>query len=167
MSPAQAAPAVAAAPTTRSEPVRLQIPAIGVDSGLVDLGLAPDGTMEVPSGAFPAGWYTGAPTPGELGPAIIVGHVDWAGDPGVFSRLRHLQHDDEITVVRQDGTVATFRITRVERFSKDEFPTHAVYDDIDHAGLRLITCGGPFDAQAQHYEDNIIAFARLVLVHSA
>lgn len=143
-------------------PVRLQIPAIGVDSDLMDLGLLPDGTLEVPPTAFPAGWYTGAPTPGELGPAIIAGHVDWGGEPGVFFDLRDLTPGDEIAVIRQDGSTARFRVDRVERFAKSQFPTDLVYADIDHAGLRLITCGGQFDRQQRSYEDNLVVFASLV-----
>lgn len=158
------APPVAAEPVrmTRSAPVRVRIPAIGVDSELMDLGLQDDGTLEVPPAAFPAGWYTGSPTPGELGPSIIAGHVRWNGDPGVFSALRDLEPDDAITVVREDGRAAVFRVTRVGHYSKPEFPTALVYGDIDHAGLRLITCGGPFDPQAGNYPDNVVVFAELV-----
>lgn len=160
--PSAAASAAAAAPVlAASRPVRLQIPAIGVDSGLLDLGLQDDGTMQVPPDAESAGWYTGAPTPGELGPAIIVAHVDWAGELGVFYDLRDLQEGDEITVTREDGSVAQFRATSIRQFEKTEFPTDAVYGDIDHAGLRLITCGGDFDPQARSYLDNIVVFAAL------
>ena len=144
-----------------SRPVRLQIPAIDVDSGLLDLGLQDDGTIEVPPDAESAGWYTGAPTPGELGPAVIVAHVDWGGELGVFFDLRDLREGDEIMVTREDGTVATFRATSVEQFEKAQFPTEAVYGNIDHAGLRLITCGGEFDPQARSYLDNIVVFADL------
>jgi sortase (surface protein transpeptidase) len=144
-----------------SAPLRLEIPAIGVDSDLMDLGLQADGTLEVPPGGFPAGWYTGAPTPGELGPAIIAGHVDWAGQPGVFFDLRDVAPGAEIVISRQDGSTATFQVTHVEGFGKDEFPTQAVYGDLDHAGLRLITCGGAFDRQARSYVDNLVIFAEL------
>ncbi|HVM15930.1 MAG TPA: class F sortase [Egibacteraceae bacterium] len=146
-------------------PVRLQIPSIGVDSELMDLGLQADGTLEVPSRGFPAGWYTGSPTPGERGPAIIAGHVDWAGQPGVFFDLRGLSPGAEISITRQDASTARFRVTRVERFAKDKFPTQAVYGDLDHAGLRLITCGGQFDRQLRSYSDNIVVFAELVASH--
>jgi len=156
-----ATPVVEAAHMARSVPVRLQIPAIGVDSELMALALKGDGTMEVPPEGFPAGWYTGAPTPGELGPAIIAGHVDWTG-PGVFYHLRNLKPDDQVSVTRADGSVAVFVVTRVEQFPKDEFPTDLVYGDIDVAGLRLITCGGSFNRAVGHYEDNIVAFAQLV-----
>jgi len=156
-----APPAVEPAHMARSVPVRVQIPAIGVDSKLMALGLKADGTMEVPPSGFPAGWYTGAPTPGEIGPAIIAGHVDWTG-PGVFYHLRNLKRDDEATVTRQDGSVAVFRVTRVDQFPKDQFPTALVYGDITYAGLRLITCGGAWNSRTHHYEDNIIAFAELV-----
>ena len=162
--PAQ--PAVAGT-MAAAAPVRLQIPSIGMDSELMDLGLQPDGTLEVPPSGFPAGWYTGAPTPGELGPAIIAGHVDWGGQPGVFFDLRELSADDEIVITRQDGTTARFRVTSVERFAKDAFPTQAVYGDLDHAGLRLITCGGSFDRQMRSYVDNLVVFAELVAGESA
>ena len=83
--------------------------------------------MQVPPTEFPAGWYTGAPTPGELGPAILAGHVDWAGKPGVFLRLHDLKTDDEVTVARQDGSAAVFRVTQVKEYPKNDFPTDVVY----------------------------------------
>ena len=142
-------------------PVRLQIGAIGVDTNLMALGLRNDGTMEVPPGGFPAGWFTGAPTPGELGPAIVAGHIDWNG-PGVFYHLADLLPGDQITITRKDGSKPVFRVTRVAKFPKDQFPTTLVYGDLDHAALRLITCGGTFNAASGHYEDNIVAFADLI-----
>jgi hypothetical protein len=154
-------PVVEAVPLARSTPVHLRIAAIGVDSGLMDLGLRADGSLEVPSTGFPAGWYTGGPTPGELGPAIIAGHIDWKG-PGVFYNLHSLRPGDQVTVTRADGSQPAFRVTRVAQFPKDQFPTERVYGNIDHAGLRLITCGGSFNSQTGHYEDNIVAFADLI-----
>ncbi len=154
-------PVVEAGPLARSTPVRLRIAAIGVDSGLMDLGLRADGSLEVPPSGFPAGWYTGGPTPGELGPAIIAGHIDWNG-PGVFYNLHNLKPGDQVTVTRADGSQPAFRVTRVAQFPKDQFPTKLVYGNIDHAGLRLITCGGSFNSQTGHYEDNIVAFADLI-----
>lgn len=144
-----------------SVPVRVQIPAIGVDSELMRLGLLADGTMEVPPGGFPAGWYDGAPTPGELGPAVIAGHVDWAG-PGVFADLARVSVGDEVRVARSDGTAPVFVVTAVEEHPKDQFPTDAVYGDIRHAGLRLITCGGEWDPAVRHYRANVVVFAELV-----
>ncbi|MBA2558743.1 MAG: class F sortase [Propionibacteriales bacterium] len=149
----------------RSRPVRLQIPSIGVDSALIPLGLQADETMEVPPNGFPAGWYTGAPTPGELGPAIIAGHVHWDGRPGVFYSLSDIEPDDTLTVRRKDNNLAVFRVTKVQQFPKDDFPTDAVYGNIDHAGLRLITCGG-FNAQTSSYDDNTVVFATLAAAHS-
>ena len=163
--PARATPASSG--LARSAPVRVQVDAIGIDSGLVDLGLAPDGTLEVPEEGFPAGWFTGAPTPGQTGPAVLVGHVDWDGAPGVFHRLRELRRGDEVVVTRADGTVAVVAVVRVDQFAKDDFPTDEVYGDIDHAGLRLITCGGSFDAASGHYVDNLVAYAELVRVLDA
>jgi hypothetical protein len=154
-------PAVEAPHMSKSTPVRVRIPAIGVDSKLMALGLKADGTMEVPPTGFPAGWYTGAPTPGEMGPAIIAGHVDWNG-PGVFYKLHNLKLDDEVSVTREDGSVAAFRVTRVEQFAKVAFPTGLVYGDIAYAGLRLITCGGLWNPKIGHYDDNVVVFATFI-----
>jgi sortase (surface protein transpeptidase) len=155
-------PAASARQLPASPPTRVQIPALGVTSRITGLGLERDGSMEVPRGAYPVGWYDRSPTPGQLGPAVLAGHVDWEGEPGAFYGLRELRAGDTVVIDRADGTVATFRVDRVEEHAKDDFPTEEVYGDIDHAGLRLITCGGAFDEDAGDYQDNIIVFASFV-----
>ena len=144
-----------------SDPVRVRIPALGMTSEIMELGLEKDGSMEVPPGAYPVGWYHGSPTPGQRGPAVLAGHVDWEGRPGAFYGLRELRSGDTVVVDRADGSVATFVVDRVEEHRKDDFPTDEVYGDIDHAALRLITCGGAFDEDTGDYQANIIVFADL------
>jgi hypothetical protein len=146
-----------------SDPVAVSISRIGVRSRLVRLGLK-DGEMETPADPADAGWFTGGPTPGALGPAVIAGHVTWNGAREVFYRLGSLRPGDEVTVTRKDGKTAIFTVSRVARFSKERFPSRAVYGQIDHAGLRLITCGGTYDAARHKYADNVIVFARLEAV---
>jgi sortase (surface protein transpeptidase) len=128
----------------------------------MELGLQDDGSMELPPGAYPVGWYDRSPTPGELGPAVLVGHIDWGGRKGAFFGLRALRPGDRVVVDRADGSSATFRVGRVERHAKNAFPTGEVYGDVDWSALRLITCGGRFNARTGDYADNIIVFARLV-----
>jgi sortase (surface protein transpeptidase) len=163
--PAAAAPTSAAAPPVTvlaaSHPQRLLIPSISVDTGVIDLGLQPDGSMEVPADGSTAGWYTQSPTPGELGPAVLAAHVDWKGAKGVFYDLRRTKPGDPIQVQRADGSTAAFRVTRVEQYPKDKFPTREVYGDVDTAQLRLITCGGDFDSAAHSYLDNVVVYAEL------
>ncbi|WP_240157323.1 class F sortase [Pseudonocardia broussonetiae] len=144
-----------------SRPERVVIPALGVDSAMMDLGLQDDGTMEVPPDGTTAGWYALSPTPGEIGPAVLAAHVDWKGEPGVFHRLRDTEPGDEVRVRRADGSTAVFTVDRVEQYAKDSFPSDAVYGDVDRAELRLITCGGEFDGGTGDYEDNIVVYARL------
>ncbi|WP_433200867.1 class F sortase [Dactylosporangium sp. CS-047395] len=144
-----------------SPPQNVSIPKLGVTSSLVDLATQPDGTMQVPDDASTVGWFTGAPTPGALGPAVLAGHVDWKGTKGAFYRLADLAPGDEVSVTRLDGSRAVFAVTKVGRYPKNAFPTDAVYGPVDHAALRLITCGGEFDAATGHYRDNIVAFADL------
>lgn len=152
-----------------SPPVSIAIPAIKVTSALVDLGLNPDGTVEVPSLDDPdskAGWYRSSPTPGSLGPAIILGHIDSKKyGPGVFYDLGNLKPGQDVSVTRRDGSVAVFKIDGVRSYPKDHFPTDTVYGNIDHAGLRLITCGGTFDPNEGSYESNIVVYASLASAH--
>jgi sortase (surface protein transpeptidase) len=139
---------------------------IGVDTSLMPLGLTTSGALEVPPNGFPAGWYTGSPAPGELGPAVIAGHVHWDGRPGVFYNLSQTRPGATITVRRVDGLTAVFVVTRVGDYAKAQFPTRAVYGNIPRAGLRLITCGG-FNQQTATYDDNIVVFAKLVYTRPA
>lgn len=153
------------AATSPTAPVELSVPAIGVHTGpLLDLGIDPGGALEVPPDAATAGWFTLAPTPGSPGPAIIAGHVDYAGVPGVFQRLGELASGAEVTVARADGSTAVFETYLVERYSKAQFPTDRVYGNTADPELRLITCGGVFDSRSGHYQDNVVAYARLVRV---
>ena len=144
-----------------SPPTAVRIPALDVSSDVMELGLQRDGAMEVPPGAYPVGWYDRSPTPGQLGPAVLAGHVDWDGEPGAFAGLHELLPGDTVEVDRADGTTAAFLVDRVEEHAKDAFPGDAVYGDLDHAGLRLITCGGVFDQGTGDYRDNVIVFAHL------
>lgn len=151
-------------------PVALRIPDLDVSSDLLDLGLQPDGTVEVPplSRVDQAGWYRESPAPGAVGPAVLLGHVDSAEyGPGVFFGLGALAPGAEVEVVRRDGSVAVFAVERVERYAKDEFPTLTVYGNTAVPELRLITCGGEFDPATRSYEDNIVAYATLVDVRTA
>jgi hypothetical protein len=150
-----------------SPPIRLAIPALKVSVPVGRLGLAADGAMEVPTDAKTVGWFTKAPTPGSLGPAVLAGHVDYRGKPGTFAHLADMKPGDQIDVARQDGSMAMFVVTQVNRYPKDRFPTNAVYGPISHAGLRLITCGGDFDHGTGHYVDNIVVYAALKMAHPA
>ena len=144
-----------------SDPVAVSISRIGVRSTLVELGIDAAGAMEVPQDPALAGWFSQGAAPGALGPAIIAGHVTWDGAPAVFHRLGTVRRGDEVTVTRKDGNTAIFTVTRVARFAKSESPSRAVYGAIDHAGLRLITCGGTYDAARHRYLDNVVVFAKL------
>ncbi|MCA0144848.1 class F sortase [Blastococcus sp. LR1] len=153
------APAVVAAAPVVGDPDSVTIPDIGVQSSLVPLGLTETNEHEVPPVTAPeqAGWYEPGPEPGQIGPAIILGHVNGSGRPGVFARLAELEPGDEIVV-----DAMTFVVTEVQHADKDAFPADRVYADTDSPELRVITCGGVFDAASNNYQDNIIVYADLV-----
>ncbi|MFF6874891.1 class F sortase [Streptomyces sp. NPDC012474] len=155
-------PADRARPLARSAPVRLLIPAIGVDTPVIRLGLAADGTVQVPpvTAHDRAGWYRHSPTPGESGPSVLLGHVTVGpyGD-GVFRHLARLHRGERITARLENGTAAEFAVTAVRTVPRTDFPTDDVYGDVDRPELRLITCGGARTGDG--YADNVIVFAAL------
>jgi len=155
--PIAARPGPSAGPV--AAPVVLTIPAIGVRTSLIRLGLTASGALQVPPTASIAGWYTGGPRPGAIGPAVIAGHIDSQLGPGVFFELSRLRRGDRVYVRRADGTLVVFRVISVRTFPKDHFPTGSVYGPTPDPELRLITCGGTFDPELHSYLSNVIVYA--------
>ncbi|MBB5857905.1 class F sortase [Amycolatopsis umgeniensis] len=141
-------------------PVRLTIPAIGFDqTGLIPLALGAAGELQAPERFSDVGWYEDGPVPGDPGPAVLAAHVDSRSGPAPFHRLRELRSGDEVRVARSDGGEVVFRVDSVQRYPKNEFPTQAVYGPAPGSALRLITCGGSFDAAKRSYRDNVVVYA--------
>jgi len=152
-------------PLRRSLPVSVDIPAIGVHSRLLHLGVNPDGTIQVPSlRARPnqAAWYKYSPTPGQIGTSVIEGHLDSYRGPAVFFRLGALRPGDGVKVTLADGITAVFRVTGVRQYPKSNFPAKIIYGATGYAALHLITCSGAFDAATGHYLSSTVVFASLV-----
>jgi LPXTG-site transpeptidase (sortase) family protein len=147
----------------RSVPVRLRIPVIGVNAPITEVGLNANDTVQVPplDDHNLAGWYKYGPTPGQKGPSVLLGHVDSVTGVSVFFNLKDLRKGDKVYVELKDGKTATFVVDGLQRVEKTAFPTEDVYGKLNYAGLRLITCGGAFDAATGHYEENIIVYAHL------
>jgi LPXTG-site transpeptidase (sortase) family protein len=154
-----------AAPMPKSLPQTIKIPKLGVTAPVSQLGLRPDRRIEEPPLSRPnlVGWYKLGPTPGEAGPSVMLGHVDANKRAAVFYRLKDLKQGDQIQVERQDGTTATFSVTRLQDVDKDAFPHKKVFGEaLDYSSLRLVTCGGAFDTATGHYKNNLIVYAKLV-----
>jgi sortase (surface protein transpeptidase) len=146
-----------------SVPERIVIPVISVDAPVMKLGLNANGTVQVPplDNHNLAGWYTGSVAPGQTGASVILGHVDsWSGG-SVFYKIKNLRPGDVVDVVRADGSTAVFTVDGLQKSPKVAFPSYSVYTNPGYPGLRLITCGGPFDASTGEYLDNIIVYAHL------
>jgi Sortase domain len=149
----------------RSLPVSVDIPAIGVHSKLLRLGVNRNGTIQVPSlftRAGEAAWYKYSATPGQIGASIIEGHVDTYQGPAVFFRLGALRPGDRVEVKLADGVTAIFRVTGVRQYTKSRFPAETIYRAQGYAALHLITCGGAFDYATRNYLSSIVVFASLV-----
>lgn len=146
----------------RAVPTRLVIPKINLDTTFVPpLVLLPDQTVSVPGNYTQVGWYGGGVTPGEIGSSVILGHLDSVAGPAVFYSLGQLKEGDEIEITRDDGTVAKFTVTKLQRVLQSNFPTMDVYGPTDDAQLRLVTCSGVFNKITQRYSHNLIVFASL------
>lgn len=156
-----ASSAATAEPEQAAMPTRIRIPAIGVDASMIPLGLRNDGSIEVPTDFSQTGWWVDGPEPGEVGPAVVLGHVDSQSGPAVFFDLDQLAPGDPIHVDRLDGTTVTYIVDRSEQHAKDAFPTETVYGSTAEPVLRLVTCGGDFDRDRRSYDDNVIVFARI------
>ncbi len=147
-----------------SEPTYISIASQSINAGIIPVGQAADGSIQTPPlFDWSTGWYNKSPTPGQVGPSIIVGHVDTYKDISVFWRLRYVAAGDRIIITRADGSTATFAVDSVEQFDQNNFPTQQVYGNIAYAGLRLITCGGSFDERTGSYTQNTVVFAHLVI----
>jgi Sortase domain len=139
-----------------ARPVYLSIPVIGVHTRLIRLGLTAQGTLQVPASTSVAGWYTGSPRPGQVGSAVIAGHIDSYLGPGVFFRLRLLRTGDRVYIRHAGGTLAVFRVYAERMYAKDRFPTQQVYGPAPDPELRFIACGGTFDAAIGSYLSNVV-----------
>lgn len=142
-------------------PTGVQMPTVDIAADTIAVGTENDGSLEVPGDPRISGWWSGGAAPGERGAAVIVGHVDSRKGPGAFFRLGDLTAGEAVTVDRADGTSVGFRVDRIERHPKDNFPTSAVYDHTRQPTLRLITCSGEFDPRGRSYEENTIVFLEL------
>ena len=145
-----------------ARPFWLLIPAIGVSSNLVRLGLTAQHTLQVPPTAAVAGWYKGSPRPGQVGSSIIAGHIDSRLGPGVFYRLSHLRRGEYVYIIRANRTLAVFEVTALRSYAKSSFPAKAIYGPVPDAELRLITCGGTFDFATGSYLSNVVVYATLI-----
>lgn len=156
-------------PLAASAPTRVSVPSVGAESSLIPTGLEPDGSLEVPPVSDPmqASWFDASPTPGEVGPSVVLGHVNGNGQPGIFAELNRVVAGAEVIVDRADGQRAVFQVSRVETIPKESFPTDSVYNDTANPQLRLITCGGDYDRAERSYGSNVIVYADLLDVQGA
>lgn len=148
----------------RSRPVLLRIASINVKTRLGEVGLQPDHQVMVPTSTAIASWFKLGPSPGQVGSAVILGHVDSYIGPGVFFQLRALRVGAQVDVTLANGTLTKFVVTGVVQYSKSAFPDRLVYGSRGVSALQLVTCGGVFDHRTGHYESNIVVFTRLVKV---
>jgi len=145
--------------------VSVTIPAINAMSTLIGLGVNPDLSVQVPDVHHPeqASWFNLGVRPGEMGSAVLLGHVDGGdGKLGIFHDIHALNLGDLINVGRADGSTAVFKVTRVRTVLKSAFPSQDVYGPKPDAEIQLVTCGGTLDRAAHNYLSSVIVTGVLV-----
>jgi sortase (surface protein transpeptidase) len=148
---------------TAATAVRVQSPAIGVDSSLINLHLiAGTNQLQAPPEFNEVGWYSEGTVPGDVGPAVIDGHIDTPTEAGVFINLIKLKPGDLIMVTLSTGRIVTFSVDSLQAVPKAAFPTDAVYGPTPTPQLRVITCNGMWNPATQRYLDNLVVFASMV-----
>jgi hypothetical protein len=154
----------AARAMARSTPTKISIPTIGVYAPITSVGVAADGSIATPplDDNNLAGWYRPGPSPGQNGPAIIVGHVDGPRGESVFYQLSKLKPGAKVQVNLANHRIALFSVYSVEHYPKGKLPSTKVYGDYTRPALRLITCGGRYMGGSEGYEDNVVVYASLL-----
>ncbi len=142
---------------TAPTPIRVRIPALGVDIDLASVGVDQDGDFDVPQSGV--GWYRFGPSPGEDGSSVLAAHVDYNGAPGAFFRLEELVEGDEIEIDSDDGITRTFVVVSQVLYDKTALPADDLFRENGEETLRLITCGGTFDASVRSYVGNRVVSA--------
>lgn len=157
-------PIETAAAMKPSAPVRIIIPSLKVNAPVTLLGPAAGGSIQVPPLANHnlTGWYDKSVMPGQDGTSVILGHVDSYTGPSVFYDIRYLVPGELVNVVRANGSIATFAVDGVREVAKATFPSRDIYGNTSYPGLRLITCGGPFNTASRQYLDNIVVYTHLI-----
>jgi LPXTG-site transpeptidase (sortase) family protein len=140
-------------------PVRITIPAIDLNASIEKVALAADGTMDVPKYFLNTGWYELGPRPGELGSAVIAGHVDWInGATAVFANLYKLQAGDKIAVQDDKGAIISFVVRESRKYDAAADATDVFISNDGKAHLNIITCDGSWDKNINQYSKRLIVF---------
>ena len=142
-------------------PTGISIPSLKLSAPIVPVALGPEKELQTPVQDDAVGWYIYSPSPGEVGPAILVGHLDSTTGPAIFWHLKNLTIGDKIVINRNDGTTATFTVSAKQIFPQDPFPTEQVYGATSAPTLRIITCAGKWLSSLHRYSDDLVIFANL------
>lgn len=151
----------ASASTVSGAPRRLRIPSLGIDTSVEAVGLTHDGALGIPSTPFVVAWYDLGPRPGDPGNAVIEGHLDHPGGPGVFWYLDELKAGDKVLVQIANGSWKTFVVVDSVEYPWNRAPLDLIFGPSSSANLNLITCEGTFDRGAHNYDHRRVVYTRL------
>ena len=146
-----------------SLPARLVIPALHVDASVQKVGVKADGNMATPSNFSDVAWYKHGTVPGQLGSAVISGHVDnGLALAGVFKHLPEIQIGDDVFIEQQDGSKLHFVVEAIESYPYKDAPVEKIFAQNDAARLNLVTCEGNWVKSEKTYDRRLVVFTKLV-----
>lgn len=155
-------PALAAAIAPGDYPAKLRIPALSIDAQVQKTGLTKSGAMGTPTNFTDVAWYQYGPAPGQLGSAVIDGHVDNALSlPGVFKHLGDIAVGDDIYIDTKDGKALHFVVTEIESYPYKAVPTERIFEAADRPRLNLVTCDGSWMRAEKTYDERLVVYAEL------
>ena len=149
--------------TEKELPMLLEIPSIGVKAKVQQVGLNSKKEMDVPSNEVDVAWYDLGPKPGEIGSAVIAGHLDdRTGKPAVFWDLDKMTTGDHIYVTDGNDNKKSFQVVSTERYKTGGAPLEKIYGASDGVYLNLVTCGGVWDKAKDNYAERFVVFTEYV-----
>jgi sortase A len=143
-------------------PKRISIPSANIDANVISLGLLPGGKLDAPSKGKDTGWYKGSVKPGEVGTAVIDGHLDTAEGPGAFWDLKHVNVGDTVHVTDDQGVSRAFRVTKTAVYDVNKAPMEDIFTSESGTHVNLITCAGKWSLKLDHYEQRLIVYTELI-----
>ncbi len=143
-------------------PARLKIPRLGIEAKIEQVGLDKQGRPDVPRDYSNAAWLKVSSKPGEIGNAVIDGHLDSPTAPAIFFNLKDLKVGERVYVLDAAGQQRVFEVVETAVYPYDQAPLDRIFGDSTEARLNLITCTGAFNYSTENYDRRFVAYTRLV-----
>lgn len=151
-----------------ADPVWVSIPALRVEAAVQARGTTAAGFMLPPASAWDVAWHVHGVRPGELGGAVMYGHLNTrSSSVAVFSQLHRLGPGNTIRVTDAKNVTRVFKVKKVGRYARTELPISDMTSKSSTARLTLYTCAGTWNPRLGDYSHRLIVFSELLSTTAA